>query len=235
MVLANLLEVTGRFNSVFRNKSFSGIASQLPFFQKNLERRIMMTKQKRLTATGLLALLSFNVWAHTGHETIVGFEQGWIHPWQGLDHVLVMLTVGLWAATLKMTGRFLLPAVFLSFMALGAWIALQGYTVAEAELWVALTVVLSGLALLERKNFNVLIMACAVALFAFLHGFVHMAEVGTQPLALHYIAGFSASTALLLGLGLVTGLYQRRFKQGWMEFYAYFCATAGLFLLYSAS
>ncbi len=34
MVLANLLEVPRRFNSVFRNKSFSDIASQLPFFQK---------------------------------------------------------------------------------------------------------------------------------------------------------------------------------------------------------
>ncbi len=194
-----------------------------------------MSNNKRLALIGLGVLLSTHTLAHTGHETVVGFEPGFVHPWQGLDHVLVMLAVGLWASTLKGIVRLLLPVAFLSFMIFGAWIALRGYTLIQAEMWVALSVVLSGLALLQRKNMNLLVMVFGVALFAVVHGFVHIAEVGVSPLAFHYIAGFSGATSLLLGIGVLIGCYQHYLKQGWMEFYAHFCATAGLFLLYSAA
>ena len=46
---------------------------------------------------GSLAILSFAVaasaWAHPGHDGGAGF----LHPFSGIDHLLAMIGVGMWA------------------------------------------------------------------------------------------------------------------------------------------
>ena len=44
------------------------------------------------------ALLPSAAWAHPGPESTAGFVHGFVHPVTGLDHVLAMVAVGLFAA-----------------------------------------------------------------------------------------------------------------------------------------
>ena len=56
--------------------------------------------------------------AHPGHG--FGVMAGFAHPFSGVDHLMAMIGVGLWAATLGGRAKLALPAAFLAAMALGA-------------------------------------------------------------------------------------------------------------------
>src|SRR5262245_2018107 len=56
--------------------------------------------------------------AHPGHEA-----SGFLHPFTGIDHLLAMVGVGMWAALLavrKPAAAVLVPGAFLAMMAIGA-------------------------------------------------------------------------------------------------------------------
>ena len=48
--------------------------------------------------TGLLLILSLPAQAHTGIGSVHGLIDGLLHPIIGVDHLLVMLAIGLWAS-----------------------------------------------------------------------------------------------------------------------------------------
>ncbi|MBB6357916.1 hydrogenase/urease accessory protein HupE, partial [Aminobacter aganoensis] len=62
--------------------------------------------------------------AHTGVGHVEGFAHGFVHPFGGLDHVLAMVMVGLFAAQLGGWARWLVPASFVSVMVLGGALGL---------------------------------------------------------------------------------------------------------------
>ena len=53
-----------------------------------------------------------------------GLLQGFAHPFSGLDHLLAMLIVGLWAARRRGATRLLLPVAFVLSLLLGALLGL---------------------------------------------------------------------------------------------------------------
>src|ERR1700753_4244867 len=55
---------------------------------------------------------------HPGHEAL-GAWAGFAHPFTGLDHMLAMLAVGLWAAMQGGSARLAWPGAFLVAMATG--------------------------------------------------------------------------------------------------------------------
>ena len=71
---------------------------------------------------GALLCISTAASAHPGHN-VSGFSAGLLHPFSGMDHLLAMFAVGLWAA--QMGGRkiWLLPATFMSMLVAGAGFA----------------------------------------------------------------------------------------------------------------
>jgi len=156
-----------------------------------------------LLAGGLLA--SMSAAAHTGLETVAGFSAGFLHPLMGLDHLLTMMAVGLWAMYLGGRAVLLLPLAFLSLMTVGAGLAFAGYTLPQAEVGVTVSVVAAGLALWRGWQVPTLMAASITACFALFHGFVHAAEMaplnGSVPF---YALGFLSATALLhlAGMGL---------------------------------
>lgn len=93
-----------------------------------------------------LALAPGLAQAHPGHGA--GFSAGVAHPLSGLDHLLAMLAVGLWAALLGGRARWALPAAFLGVMTLGGALGLAGLRVAFAELVILSSVVGLGLMVL---------------------------------------------------------------------------------------
>src|SRR5436190_20347349 len=50
--------------------------------------------------------------AHTGIEHAVSFASGFAHPWTGIDHMLAMVAVGLWAGINGGRALWTWPAAF---------------------------------------------------------------------------------------------------------------------------
>ena len=141
--------------------------------------------------------------AHPGHGT--GFPGGILHPLMGADHLVAMVGVGLWAASLGGRARWALPATFLSLMALGAGLAMQGALgplIAAVEPMILVSILLLGAVVTLSLRAPLALVLPLVALFGAAHGAAHGAEgVGTG-----FAMGMLATTAALHVAGLAFGL-----------------------------
>src|SRR5689334_14293713 len=90
------------------------------------------------TAAALL-LLPTAALAHPGHGG--GLLHGFVHPLGGLDHVLTMIAVGLYAALLGGRALWLVPASFVGMMAVGGALGMAGIALPFTEVAIALSVV----------------------------------------------------------------------------------------------
>src|SRR5262245_44754309 len=94
-------------------------------------------------ALAVLAMLNSAALAHPGlHAT--GLTDGLAHPFSGLDHILAMVAVGLWASQLGRPACWVLPLAFPAVMALGAAMAASGMAVPGIETALVGTVVALG-------------------------------------------------------------------------------------------
>ena len=75
-------------------------------------------RQGWFVVLGLLAM-SISAQAHPGHLGDSGFTSGFAHPVSGLDHMMAMFAVGLWAAQLGGRATWIVPSAFVSLMTLG--------------------------------------------------------------------------------------------------------------------
>src|SRR5262247_4937941 len=87
------------------------------------------TMRHRLTAAIALTLVPTAALAHPGLGHAHGFVQGFAHPLGGLDHVLAMVTVGIFAWQLGGRALWLVPAAFVVAMAGGGALAMLGIPV----------------------------------------------------------------------------------------------------------
>ncbi|HEV2612649.1 MAG TPA: HupE/UreJ family protein [Noviherbaspirillum sp.] len=141
--------------------------------------------------------------AHTGHHAN-GFAAGFGHPISGLDHLLAMLAVGLWAAQNRRPATWLLPLAFPLAMAAGAAAGIAGWTTTGLEFGIAGSVAMLGLLVAGAVTLPAWAGAVLVSAFAAMHGLAHGNELpsGASPLA--YGAGFMLATTLLHAAGLLT-------------------------------
>lgn len=159
-----------------------------------------MPLYRSLAALALL-FAATSVCAHPGHEA-ASFAAGFAHPLAGLDHVLAMLAVGLYAATRVGTMRWALPAAFVVAMLGGAGIGAAGLALPAVEAGIAASVLVLGLLIAFMVRLPLAAALPLVALFALLHGHAHHAEMGSSALAT-YAAGFASASAMLHGIGLI--------------------------------
>lgn len=167
---------------------------------------------KLLLAVFLLGASSA-AFAHPGHN-VSGFGAGLLHPVSGLDHLLAMLAVGLWAAqgyTKKRGGRkvWLLPATFMFMLALGAVIAMQWQTLPLIESGIAASVLALGLLIALSLRLPLMLSVAATALFGLLHGYAHGLALPDSAEPSAYALGFLATTALLHLSGIAAGIFTR--------------------------
>jgi urease accessory protein len=157
------------------------------------------------------SLLPTAAWAHTGHGATVGFVQGFVHPVSGLDHVLAMVAVGLFAANLGGRALWAVPLSFVSVMALGGALGAAGIAVPFVEAGVAISVIVLGLAVAVQWKWPVTAAMGLVGIFAIFHGHAHGAEMPVDASGLEYGLGFMLATAVLHGIGIGFGLGIARF------------------------
>lgn len=164
------------------------------------------------TAAALI-LLPTVAFAHPGHGAD-GFAHGFTHPLGGLDHVLAMVAVGLYAALLGGRALWLVPASFIGMMAVGGALGMAGIALPFTEIAIALSVVALGLAITLRAEVPVIVAMALTGAFAIFHGHAHGAEMPADAAGLSYAAGFLLATTLLHITGIALGLVAGRLT-GW--------------------
>ncbi len=156
--------------------------------------------------------------AHPGHELRSGFVAGIAHPWSGVDHLIAMLAVGLWAAQLGGRLRWAVPLSFVTVMLLGGLLGLSGWQFGVVEQGIAASVCVSGLLLAGAVRLPAAVCVLLTGVFATFHGYAHGAEAPAASVTT-YMAGFALSTVVLHMVGLlVAGLllgYQQQQAMRW--------------------
>lgn len=158
----------------------------------------------RILATVAAALAPSAALAHTGAEHALSFGSGFAHPFTGLDHMLAMVAVGLWAGLNSGRALWAWPAAFVGVMLIGGGLGMAGVHLPVVEAGILASVVVLGLLVLAAAQWPVMLGAGLVAVFALMHGHAHGAELPIGAAAVTYAAGFALGTAILhvVGLGL---------------------------------
>lgn len=169
---------------------------------------------RRLSAAlGVLAFSVAPAFAHLNPEEHGSFLAGLSHPVFGLDHVLAMVAVGLWAGLLGGRSVWLVPSAFVGTMVAGFVAALAGLNLPFVEPVIAASVVTIGLLALAALQVPTRIGMAMVGFFAFFHGYAHGGELGSAG-ALSFCIGFALSTAMLHAAGVGIGLGLGRLAGG---------------------
>jgi len=159
----------------------------------------MNLNRKILIATTLL-LSPALAFAHPGHDH-AGVMSGLAHPLFGLDHLLAMLAVGLWAAQQRGAARWALPLTFVATMLFGGLLGFAGIEIPLMETGIAGSVLALGLLVALAVRPPLAIAAGLTALFAASHGVAHGLELPALSSPWGYAAGFVAATAALHAAG----------------------------------
>lgn len=165
----------------------------------------MTIRTIRLAA--LLVMVASPVLAHSGHET-----SGFAHPFTGIDHLLAMVGVGVWASLLAVkrpAAAYLVPASFIAMMLVGAAAGFAGIKLPLVEAAIVASVLVLGALIVADIRLPSALAMAIVGLFAVFHGYAHAIEAPTGGTGL-YILGFVAATALLHAAGLGLGWAARR-------------------------
>lgn len=157
-------------------------------------------------AAALLTATATAAYAHTGVGAASGFGHGFAHPLGGLDHVLAMIAVGLFAARLGGRALWLVPLSFVAMMVVGGAVGMAGIGLPLVEIAIGLSVVVLGLAAAFGLHLPTAAAMALVGLFAVFHGHAHGAAMPQSASGLPYGAGFVLATALLHALGIGLGL-----------------------------
>lgn len=188
------------------------------------------------TAFVLAPTLAF---AHPGlpghtHDLASGF----VHPFSGLDHILAMVAVGLFAAQLGGRALWALPASFVAMMAAAGVAGMSGVALPLTETGIALSVIVLGGAVALRLALPVAAATVLVGFFAIFHGYAHGLETPETASGLLYGLGFVAATAALhalgIGLGLALGRFEGAFGRGLISMAGSAAALIGMVMLAAA-
>jgi urease accessory protein len=166
---------------------------------------------KRILATAaLLTLGASPALAHVGAGATASFAAGFSHPLSGLDHVTVMVAVGLWAALKGHRALWIWPATFVGVMLIGGALGMAHVPVPLVEPGILASVVALGLLVALAVDLPVWLGAAIIGLFAVLHGHAHGSEAAENLGGAEYMAGFALATAALHGAGIAFALAMNR-------------------------
>ena len=163
---------------------------------------------------GSLALLAtaLPAAAHPGHEPMSGFAAGIQHPLSGMDHLLAMIAVGLWAGLCGSRREWLWPATFVFSMVAGGVIGMYTMITIPVEPVILASVMVLGLATALSLRAPLVPGGMLIAVFGMAHGYAHCTEIPQTAQALDFGAGFTLMTAALHAMGVLAaaGLRQLR-------------------------
>ena len=162
--------------------------------------------------TAMAALTPRFAFAHVGAGTTASFAAGFAHPFSGLDHVAVMVAVGLWAAIKGGRAIWLWPMAFVSVMLVGGAVATTGIQLPLVEPTILASVVALGLLVAMAVDLPLPVGAAIIGAFALFHGLDHGREITETISGAQYMAGFAAATASLHLIGVALAIVFARME-----------------------
>ena len=190
---------------------------------------------KTLLAAATAILTPGVAFAHTGVGDTSGFIHGFGHPISGLDHILAMVMVGVFAWQLGGRALWLVPMTFLVIMSIGGALGIAGIGIPFVEIGIALSVVVLGAIVAFNVKAPIAAAMGLVGLFAIFHGHAHGAEIPEDAAGFVYATGFMIATALLHLAGITAGFLIGRAGEHYgsllVRMAGGFASVAGLSLL----
>jgi urease accessory protein len=180
----------------------------------------------------VLAASAPAAWAHGQgvHTHDAALLAGFLHPFSGLDHLLAMVAVGLWAAQQGGRAIWMLPMSFVGAMAIGAGLGQTGAAFIGMEVAIAISVLALGMVVLFRRQWLLPLAVSLTGLFALFHGMAHGREMPLTSSPWGFALGMLAATALLHGFGVFAGMKTR---QLFLRMTGAAISLAGLAMLFS--
>lgn len=189
------------------------------------------TKRTTLAAILLLAA-AMPAYAHVGIGSTSSFMAGFAHPLSGLDHMTVMIAVGLWAALKGGKAIWAWPLAFVGVMLAGGALGMLHVPLPFVEPGILASVVALGLLVALAVDLPVSTGVAIIGLFALFHGHAHGTEVPENAGGLDYMAGFAVATALLHAIGIAAGLGLGMRFRGLARAAGAACAAVGVGLVF---
>ncbi|MBJ9985434.1 HupE/UreJ family protein [Acinetobacter sp. S40] len=164
-------------------------------------------KQLLVVMFGFLPMITM---AHPGHDqTHLGFWEGLIHPFTGLDHLMMAIGFGVLLWTVAKQWR-ILGILGLSLSLVIGFIlgANQIVSASVAEYGIVASLVVLAIALWSR-SYRVL--PIAAVLMASFHGIAHGVELAPQGHTVGLVLGMISGMTILYVMGLGLGEFIRRY------------------------
>jgi len=177
---------------------------------------ITMKRKRLLNLAGwtlaMLLAAALPAAAHPGHLPMSGFAAGVQHPLSGMDHLLAMIAVGLWAGLCGGRREWLWPATFVTSMIAGSVIGLFATPNLPVEPAILASVMVLGLATALSLRVPTVLGGLVIAIFGMAHGYAHGSEMPHTASGLDFAAGFALATAILHVTGVVAATSFRRLR-----------------------
>ena len=148
--------------------------------------------------------------AHSGTGLPGGFLSGFLHPLSGFDHLLAMVSVGLWGAFLGRPLIVALPVIFPTVMALGGALGMANVPLPRVEIGIAISVLVMGGVIAAAYRAPIWLACGIVGVFAIFHGYAHGRELPSAADPIGYSVGFVLATGMLHVAGIGIGVLNDR-------------------------
>jgi len=198
-------------------------------FEWEIGMRPIRSSAAGLALLGMLA--SELARAHGMHDAGSGIGSGIAHPLLGLDHVLAMVTVGLWAVQTGGRALWAVPATFVLMMGAGGALGMGGFALPMVEAGIATSVLVFGLLVALAIRLPLAAGMALAGTFALFHGFAHGAELPAMASPAMYAAGFLLATGLLHLTGVAVGSALHAWQSRRVRFAGACVTAAGLMLV----
>ena len=186
--------------------------------------------------TALLIIWARGAEAHLVAGEATGFFSGVLHPISGADHILAMVSVGVWGAQLGQPAIWILPVTFPIMMAFGGLLGFLGIPLPSTEIGIALSMVVLGGAVMLEARPPLPVVIAIVAFFAIFHGYAHGTELPQGESALLYSLGFVMATGFLHLVGITIGVIHRwEWGKGALRLAGSAVSLAGLVFIWNAA
>jgi len=163
-------------------------------------------------ACALLLLHGDPAYAHDrGLDLTASFEQGFLHPITGFDHLIAMVAVGLLSGVLGGRAVITVPALFVTFLLIGGVFGFFAFELIGVEFWILGSLLLLGFVLTSAATPIRPVVFVAIGLA---HGNAHGLELPLASSALGYAAGFAIASAVCHASGVLVALGASRTAWG---------------------